>query len=291
MPTSPAEITAATAEAAPLPNEVHCDRVCLSFGSIEVLRDVTLAVHPGEVLALVGPNGAGKTSLLNCINGVYRPNSGSITIHGSRASGRRPHVIARQGVARTFQGGPASTDMTVLDLAMLGRHVVTRVPALAYGLGVAAVRRLERHDRAYAMDMLSLLGLSDRANAYVADLSFGAAKLADLARALCSRPTVLLLDEPVSGLDSAARSEMVDTIHRIRASLHPTVVLVEHDMSVVRRVADRLAVLTDGRVLRIGDPDSVLRDDEVARAFLGRREPRTDGPDRGDDTTRSEGQA
>lgn len=267
---------------------VRCDGVGLSFGTVEVLRDVTFGVRRGEILALVGPNGAGKTSLLNCINGVYRPSRGTVSVNGTRTSGRRPHVIARHGVARTFQGGPAGTDMTVLDLTLLGRHVITRAPALAYGLGIAAIRRLERHDSEHAMEVLDMLGLSDRADAYVADLSFGAAKLADLARALCSGPRVLLLDEPVSGLDSAARSEMVDTIKRVAASLEPTIVLVEHDMSVVRRVADRIAVLTDGHVLRIGEPESVLADEEVARAFLGRREPQESAPVLGDQATAPE---
>lgn len=236
-----------------------------------MLRHVTLGVRRGEVLALVGPNGAGKTSLLNCINGVYRPAEGSVSVHGTRISGRRPHVIARHGVARTFQGGPAGTDMTVMDLALLGRHVVTRTPALMYGFGIASLRGLERRDREYVMGILDLLGLADRATEYVADLSFGTAKLADLARALSSRPRVLLLDEPVSGLDSAARGEMVETIQMVSAELRPTVVLVEHDMSVVRRVADRIAVLTEGQVLRVGEPDSVLAEEDVARAFLGQR--------------------
>lgn len=270
MPTSPAEAVP-TAATTTVDEAVCCDNVSLRFGNVEVLRHVTLGVRRGEVLALVGPNGAGKTSLLNCINGVYRPAEGSVSVHGTRTSGRRPHVIARHGVARTFQGGPAGTDMTVMDLALLGRHVVTRTPALVYGFGIASMRGLERRDREYAMGILDLLGLADRASDYVADLSFGAAKLADLARALCSRPRVLLLDEPVSGLDSAARGEMVETIQLVTAELRPTVVLVEHDMSVVRRVADRIAVLTDGQVLRVGDPDAVLAEEDVARAFLGQR--------------------
>lgn len=286
MPISRPEITEGPAAIEPQPVEaVRCEGVGLRFGTVEVLRDVTFRVRRGEILALVGPNGAGKTSLLNCINGVYRPSSGTVSVHGTHTSGRRPHVIARHGVARTFQGGPAGTDMTVLELALLGRHVVTRAPALAYALGFAAIRRLERRDRESAMEVLDMLGLSDRADYYVADLSFGAAKLADLARALCSDPQVLLLDEPVSGLDSVARSDMVDTIKQISASLGPTVVLVEHDMSVVRRVADRVAVLTDGHVLRIGEPESVLADEEVARAFLGRRDPQEGATDVDDEET------
>lgn len=264
MPSSPVEGPTGADDA------VQCVDVGLRFGAVEVLRGVTLAVRGGEVLALVGPNGAGKTSLLNCINGVYRPARGAVWIHGTQTSRKRPHAIARHGVARTFQGGPAGTDMTVLDLALLGRHVVTRAPALAYGFGAASLLRLERRDRQHAMEVLDLLGLTQRASAFVADLSFGAAKLADLARALCSEPRVLLLDEPVSGLDSAARGEMVETIKRVRNQLDLTVVLVEHDMSVVRRLADRIAVLTDGQLLRLGEPDAVLADEEVSRAFLGR---------------------
>ena len=258
------------------PAAISCVDLSLQLAGLLVLSDVTLDIPAKRTLALVGPNGAGKTSLLNCINGVYAPSSGRVTILGRDTTRHRPHRIAALGVARTFQNGPARTDMTVLDLALLGRHTSMRHRVFSYAVGLTALRRVERAQRQVAEETLELLGIADSAHHYIADLSFGAAKLADLARALCAEPKVLLLDEPVSGLDSGGRTQMVDTIRRITGERQVTTVVVEHDMGVVRRLADRIAVLAEGQVLRVGAPDDVLSDPEVARVFLG-DEGRRDG--------------
>lgn len=246
-----------------------CSDLSLALGGVEILASVNLEVAKGEVIGLVGPNGAGKTSLLNTINGVYRATSGSIEIFGNKTTAYRPHRVAALGVARTFQNGPASTDMTVADLALLGRHLRIQARALPYALGITALRQSERQERGRVLEALALLGLDTISSAFVVDLPFGKAKLADLARALCSEPQLLLLDEPVSGLDSKTRSEMVTTIRNICGKMRIATVIVEHDMGVVRQLADRIVVLSAGRVLLEGEPAEVLADPEVRRVFLG----------------------
>lgn len=243
--------------------------VDLSFGGVQVLREVTLEFHEGESVGLVGPNGAGKTSLLNCLSGVYRPSRGAISVLGHPTHGLRPHRIAALGVARTFQAGLNLAQMSLLEFVLLGRHRHHRHGVGSYALGLPWLLRQEEPHRAKAKWALEFVGLHGMGLRALEDLPYGVVKLADVARALASEPRVILLDEPASGLGAEARVEVGDALRRVRTELGITEVLVEHDMALVQRICERLVVLAEGSVLRDGVPGVVLADPAVATVFLG----------------------
>lgn len=242
----------------------------LRFGGMAVLQGVSAEVESREIIGLVGPNGAGKTSLLNCLNGVYRPTGGRIAVMGQRIDGRRVHDITRLGVARTFQGGPVLPEMSVVRYVMLGNHLRTRQGVVASALGIPVFSGEERGIRSAAHKALDFLGLGELALQRVGDLPYGQAKLIDLARALVSEPRILLLDEPASGLGDALRQHLAALLRNIRSELGITQVVVEHDMGVVQTSCDRVVVLDAGKVLATGEPKQVIDLPSVRDAFLGK---------------------
>jgi ABC-type branched-subunit amino acid transport system ATPase component len=237
------------------PREVALDvrGVGVSFGGVEALRDVTWSAARGECVGLVGPNGAGKSTLLNCVNRVVRPTSGTVTVLGKPAQRLRPYELAGLGVARTFQSAENWRDVTVVDLVATGLHV-KRVRR------AAALRE--------AMAALDFVGLTAIARSWVRDIPYGHAKLVDLARALVLRPTLLLLDEPASGLSGDERVAMAELLRRIKHELHVTQVIVEHDMALVSGCCDRIVVLSHGQVIGDGAPEVVLAQENVVRELL-----------------------
>lgn len=246
---------------------MELEGITLSFGGLQVLDGISLEVHKGEILGLVGPNGAGKTTLLNCISGVYRPDQGSMSLQSRSLTGLRPHRIARLGVGRTFQTPLPITRISVLEFVMIGRHCHFASGALSYALAIpwlSGREKDQRHKALRALDYVGLAGMEDRP---LTDLPYGSAKLADLARVLASEPQLVLLDEPAAGLD--ARTQLVEILRRLPADLGVTVLLIEHDMSVVQQVCQRLVVMSQGSILRVGPPAAVLSDPEVVTVFLG----------------------
>jgi ABC-type branched-subunit amino acid transport system ATPase component len=231
--------------------EVH--GLGVSFGGVEALRDVSWTAARGECVGLVGPNGAGKSTLLNCVNRVVRPSKGTVRVLGRPAERLRPYQLAGLGVARTFQSAEHWRDVTVVDLVATGLHAkrVRRTPAL----------------RA-AMDALDFVGLRSIARSWVRDIPYGHAKLVDLARALVLEPTLLLLDEPASGLSGDERVAMAELLNRIKHELHVTQVIVEHDMALVQECCDRIVVLSHGQVIGDGVPEVVLAQPNVIRELL-----------------------
>jgi ABC-type branched-subunit amino acid transport system ATPase component len=225
----------------------------VSFGGVEALRDVTWSAARGECVGLVGPNGAGKSTLLNCVNRVVRPSTGEVTVLGRSAARLRPYELARLGVARTFQSAENWRDVTVVDLVATGLHV-KRVRR------AAALRQ--------AMAALDFVGLTSIARSWVRDIPYGHAKLVDLARALVLEPTLLLLDEPASGLSGDERTAMTRLLQRIKHDLHTTQVIVEHDMAMVSECCDRIVVLSHGQVIGVGAPEVVLAQPNVVRELL-----------------------
>jgi branched-chain amino acid transport system ATP-binding protein len=248
---------------------LRVDGVELSFAALRVLNDFTLDVHAGDVVGLVGPNGAGKTSLLNCINRIYLQQQGSIEFCGERIDKSRPDQVARMGMARTFQTPTAFREMRVIEVVMVGRHI--RMPSRfgAYLMGVPHLNGVERRERERCIEVLELLGIGRLAEAELGSLPQGEAKLVDLARALASEPQLLLLDEPASGLSPTGRGEMAETLRHVREQLRITVVIVEHDMTLVQRVCDRVVVMKDGAKLADGPPQQTLADPAVVEALLG----------------------
>ena len=249
--------------------ELALSGISLSFGGLEVLREVSFEARAHELLALIGPNGAGKTSVLNCISGIYRPAAGAIRFRGAEIGRRAPHAIARLGIARTFQHGELIGYMSVIENLLVARHAMFRTGLIAEALHLPAVRTAETAHRARVEEIIELVELERYRHATVDGLPFGTQKLVGFARALAMEPKVLLLDEPSAGLNREEREDLARYILRIRHKLGIAIVWVEHDMQMVADLADRACVLDQGRVLADGPTDAVLKDPRVVAAHVG----------------------
>ena len=242
----------------------------IGFGGIQALKDVGFEVEKGEVFSILGPNGAGKTTLFNCINGLYKPDSGKTFFDGKDITGKRPDQIARLGIARTFQNIELFSYMTTMDNILLGRHPHMKSGILRSLFCGPSVRREEIANREKAEQIIDFLEIQAARNQFPANLPYGTRKLVELARALALEPTVLLLDEPASGMNLEERNDLIHWIGDIREELGITCLLVEHDMNLVMEVSDRVMVLDFGQVIATGRPDQVASDPHVAEAYLGR---------------------
>ncbi|WP_329330706.1 ABC transporter ATP-binding protein [Streptomyces luteogriseus] len=250
------------------PPELAVTDVTVRFAGLTALDAVSFTVAPGSVHALIGPNGAGKSTCFNVLSGLCRPATGTVRLGDADLTRLAPHRIAALGVARTFQN-IVTTQGTVADNLMLGRHALSRAGFAASALRLPHVRREQREHLARAREIAELTGLGHHFDTPVALLSYGDRKRVEFARALCLEPSVLLLDEPVAGMNAAERARTVEVVHAVRAELGLSVVLVEHDMGLVMRLADEVTVLDFGRAIAHGTPDEVRGDPEVLRAYLG----------------------
>ena len=241
----------------------------LSFGGIRALDGVSLAVCGGEIVGLVGPNGAGKTCILNIINGVYRPDRGSVLFEGREVLGLPPHKIAALGVARTFQNVELFRNMTVLDNLLLGCHHQMRSGIFSAGLFWGLAQREEVTFRGQVEGVIDFLELEKYRKQLVANLPFGVQKLVGVGRALVMRPRLLLLDEPSSGLNRQEKEDLARFLLRIKYELGIPMVWVEHDIKLVGDLADRIAVLHYGQKIAEGTLEEISNDPQVVRAFLG----------------------
>ena len=243
--------------------------VSLSFGGVQAIADLSFDVRVGEVLAIIGPNGAGKTSVLNVVTRVFSPNTGHLTFQGQELTRIKRHAVAALGIARTFQNIELFEAATVMDNLLLGRHRFAHGSFAAQWLWTPAVRAAEAQSRAHVEDVIALLDLMPHRNSPVAGLPYGVRKVVELARALATQPRLLLLDEPASGLNPEETRELAFWIGDIQNDLGITVVMVEHDMSLVSEAADRVLCMNMGQVLALGTPEQVQGDPAVIAAYLG----------------------
>ena len=249
-----------------------CETLALTnrFGGLVALDSVDLRIEAGQIHGLIGPNGAGKSTLLNVLTGIYRPTGGSILFNGESLLGKRPHQIARMGIARTFQDVQLFTNQSVLENVITGQHVHLRSGLLSSALRSGAQRREEGAARAEALRIVEFLGLGAWAQHRAGDLSFGWQRRVSLARAMAARPKLLLLDEPTAGMNATTANEIGDMIRK----LHQTgmsVLLVEHNIPLVMRLCDRITVLDQGRVIADGSATDIQSNPDVIRAYLGER--------------------
>ena len=239
------------------------------FGGLHVLEDVSIEVPGGAIFALIGPNGAGKTTVFNLVTGLLKPSLGSIAFEGRDLAGIQPHQITRMGIARTFQNIRIFPDMTLLENVMVGRHHLLDYGGLALLFATPAFREAERQSRERALELLSWVKLDHKADATADNLSYGEQRKLEFARALATEPKLLLLDEPVAGMNPSEKAVLMEEIRNIRDRGYG-VFLIEHDMRFVMNLCDRVAVLNFGRIIAEGPPDEIRSHPDVIEAYLGR---------------------
>jgi branched-chain amino acid transport system ATP-binding protein len=243
--------------------------ISLSFGGVKALLDVSLEIRQHEILAIIGPNGAGKTSMLNVINGFYHPQQGAIVYKGVERSQMKPHQAASQGIARTFQNVALFRGMTTLDNIMTGRLLKMKRNFLWQAVHWGPALKEELAHRAFVEEIIDFLEIEAIRKTPVGQLPYGLQKRVELGRALAMEPDLLLLDEPMAGMNVEEKEDMSRFILDVNDEFGITIALIEHDMGVVMDISDRVAVLDYGRKIADGSPDEVRRDSAVIDAYLG----------------------
>ena len=245
------------------------NNISINFGGIKAVDGVTFDVAKGEVFTIIGPNGAGKTTIFNLVSRIYEPSGGKLTFEGADITGVPPHRIAALGIARTFQNIELFEHATLLQNLLLARHAHKKSNFFSELLFLPSVRRMEMEHREAVEKAIEFLDLQQYRDSLIVNLPYGVRKVTELARALCTDPKLLLLDEPSSGLNVEETEDMAFWIQDIKNLLGVTVLMVEHDMSLVSAVSDRVLALNYGRPLAMGTPGEVQSHPEVIRAYLG----------------------
>jgi branched-chain amino acid transport system ATP-binding protein len=249
------------------------DKLSISFGGLEALKDISFTVDKGEVFSIIGPNGAGKTTLFNCINGIYTPGKGRIEFNGKPINGKKPNLVARTGIARTFQNIELFSNLNTMENIMLGRHLFMKT-GLFRGAWMWGKRsfagREEIKNRRKVEEIIDFLELQAVRDKPVGALPYGTQKLVELGRALALEPALLLLDEPCAGMNAEEKQDMIFWVKDIQDELGITILLIEHDMGMVMDISDRILVINFGRPITIGRPEDVQKNPEVLGAYLGK---------------------
>ena len=248
---------------------VDLQNISLRFGGVKALTDISFNVREHEIRAIIGPNGAGKSSMLNVINGVYHPQEGRITFRGEERRRMEPHQAARQGIARTFQNIALFKGMSVLDNIMTGRNLRMKATLLEQALYWGRAQREELEHRRKVEEVIDFLEIQHIRKTPVGRLPYGLQKRVELGRALAAEPELLLLDEPMAGMNVEEKQDMCRFILDVNDQFGTTIVLIEHDMGVVMDISDRVVVLDYGKKIGDGSPDEVKNNEDVIRAYLG----------------------
>ncbi|WP_066300452.1 ABC transporter ATP-binding protein [Bacillus sp. FJAT-29937] len=243
--------------------------ITLRFGGVVSLDHVSYEVKEGEIFSLIGPNGAGKTSMLNCISGLYRPSEGSVLFKGEEITQFKPHKRASLGIARAFQNIELFPHLSVLDNLMLGRHVRMKTGVLAGGLYWGKAQREEVEHREKVENVIDFLEIEHIRDTPVGRLAYGLQKRVEVGRALALEPEILLLDEPMAGMNSEEKEDMARYIIDIHEEMNTTIILIEHDMGVVMDLSDHIAVLDFGKLIGYGTPYEIQNNQKVIDAYLG----------------------
>ena len=241
----------------------------IEFGGVHAVEDVSFDVEPGEVFAIIGPNGAGKSTIFNLISRLYEPTAGSIHYGDQNLLELPAHRVVHTGIGRTFQNIELFENATVLQNLLVGRHCHMHANPFSDFVFFSGVRRREMKHREKVEDIIDLMEIAQYRDERIANLPYGARKNVELARALCTEPSLLLLDEPASGLNNEETDDVSFWLEDIKHDLGVTLVMVEHDMNLVGQVADRVMAINDGRLLTIGTPDEVRNNPDVQHAYLG----------------------
>ncbi len=241
----------------------------ISFGGLRAVDDFNVTIEQGSLYGLIGPNGAGKTTVFNLLTGVYKPDMGIITLDGSNITGRKTIDINRAGIARTFQNIRLFKDLSVIDNVKVGLHNHNSYSTLTGILRLPKYRRVEKQMDEEAQELLKVFDLEGEAEIFAANLPYGKQRKLEIARALATKPKLLLLDEPAAGMNPNETQELMNTIRFVREHFNMTILLIEHDMKLVSGICEELTVLNFGRVLCHGKTSEVLNNPEVIKAYLG----------------------
>lgn len=239
------------------------------FGGLVAVNNVSFAVNKDEIFGLIGPNGAGKTTLFNLITSLIPPSSGELLYQGTAISQLRPHQIAGLGIARTFQNIRLFGELSALENVIIGRHLHTKSGMITGVLGLPKAQKAESKSRQKALDLLELVGLSDRAEEKAKNFAYGDQRRLEIARALALEPQILLLDEPAAGMNPSEKQQLSEFIRSLREQFNLTIILIEHHVPLVMGLCDRIAVLDFGQLIALGEPSVVRNDPAVIEAYLG----------------------
>jgi branched-chain amino acid transport system ATP-binding protein len=245
------------------------ENVTLTFGGLNALSDVNMTIEPGLITSIIGPNGAGKTSILNCISGFYHPTTGEIRYGDKRLTHALPHQVTKLGIARAFQNLELFSGLSVLDNLMLARHTNLKYNFFQAMIYVGKASRLEAENRAYVEEVIDFMELEPYRKSTVGNLAYGIQKRVEVARALTLNPQLLLLDEPMAGMNIEEKEDIVRFVMDIKKEQKTTIILVEHDLGVVMDISDRINVLDFGEVIGSGTPKEVAANEKVIEAYIG----------------------